>query len=1456
MSNSNGKLNGKPHATTPLPPLEQVFRKRTILLTGATGFLGKVFLYLLLRWHPEIECVYLLIRGDKKSSLNRFRREVLDSPVMAPLREQLGTRFDKFIEERIVIIPGDITIEGLVGDGVDPIKRGTLDAVVHCAGMVNFEASLEKAISVNTLGVANVIDYCKKHDAAMMHVSTCYAAGVADGHRYEDDISENWCPIGKRNFNLQREIREAQATVARIEAESRDQLRQAELADDSDAEPANGDESENGEIHPVADGRRKRWVEERLKEVGKARALSWGWPNTYSYTKSLGEQLVFAERNNLNVTVVRPAVIESALADPFPGWNQGVNTSAPLTYLSGRGYRFYPASAELVLDIIPVDLAAHAMIPILAALLTKRHRPVYQLCTSDVNPLPMRRLVELTALSNRREHRKDGGVMAKIGPHIESVVVSQSTYDLASDTMPRILKYATSFARSVLGEESERTRKLESTVDWIAEDMDLARDMIEVYRPYIQELIYTFHGVNIRELYTALKPADAAHHPFRPDKIDWADYWINVHLPGLRRHIFPQLDLHTKGRPNLLKRHRSLVAMLDSAADRYGSRVALIARQPSGQKSSMTYRELRDGAHRAALLLLGRGVKPGDRVLLIGENSPDWVLAYFAIVCAGAIAVPLDHLISADELAPICSIAQPTAALRSSAVSQRLEDGIALTAPGIIEIDFSELTRPFILKKAVTPPEEPDRKAVASIVFTSGTTGAPKGVMLTHGNFTAEIQMLGRVFALSDDDLVLSLLPLHHTFEFTCGMLLPLASGATIAHPIGVDAKNLSRTLADLRPTALIGVPALWEAIHRRILDEIESHGPFFHAAFNQLRELNQRLIRDSGINLGSIIFRQAHGALGGRLKLAVSGGAALPKRVADFFNDIGMPLLEGYGLTEASPVVSVAHPGETAKAGSVGKPLSKLEVKLDGDGEVGELLVHGPNIMAGYYRNQAATDEVLKDGWLHTGDLGRFDGEGRLFIVGRAKDVIVDAGGNNIYIDEVEEIYGHNSDIKEIAVVGMRLGGGEQPAALVVPAYGRGTSRRTLEDRLRAHFEKISAGLSPHKRVRILRFTDHELPRTRTRKVKRLEVVAILRKMLEARAEEQAAASNAEVEKWLAHAIAQVSNEATHITPATRLIEDLGLDSLALAELAEHIGEHLGRDIATEELGDLRTVDDLQKLAANSNAPSRVAMPSYAKFAEPFTPLLPGPLKSVGRALFRRAQSAVFDSWLKPQILGRGNIPANSNVLVVANHSSHVDFALINHALGEMGKRLVVLAAKDYFFNTPTRRFVVSNLTTLIPFDRERAQLESLDEALSELAAGRSVLMFPEGTRSPDGSMQEFKSGVGYLALRSGCDVLPIHISGTFDVLGKGKLIPKYSPVEMRIGRVVSNAELRVVAESSEGAGAYRKASDFLRKTVEGLVRSGRRDSNRKPRKLSSGAPQETAPREKTSRVRSRAKV
>src|SRR5258708_24603165 len=513
MSN-NGKNGLVTRGGSAMPPLEQVFKGRRILVTGATGFLGKVFLAMLLRWHPEIEKIYLLIRGDRRSSVSRYRREILDSPAMAPVRAHLGDLFDRYVEEKIVVVPGDITNAGLLGDEAKPFKPGVLDAVVHSAGLVNFEASLEKAVEVNTTGVANVIEFCTKTGAAMMHISTCYVAGIADGHRYEDYLPEDWCPNGRKSFRLEREVRDALAAIERVEAESRDQVRHAEFR---------GDDAIDGAENPresAVEHRRKQWVEERLKDVGRKRAQSWGWPNTYSYTKSLGEQLVLAERERLNVTVVRPAVIESALRDPFPGWNQGVNTSAPLTYLAGRGYRFYPAKAELVLDVIPVDLAAHAMIPILAALLVRKHKPIYQLCTSDRNPLPMRRLIELTGLSHRSEHRKDTGTMRWLGPHLEAVVVSQNTYDLASDTIPRILKQAAAFARSVVGEENQRAKKLESGIDKFKENTDLARELVEVYRPYIQQLIYTFHASNIRALYAALRPIDAEHHPFLPDLID------------------------------------------------------------------------------------------------------------------------------------------------------------------------------------------------------------------------------------------------------------------------------------------------------------------------------------------------------------------------------------------------------------------------------------------------------------------------------------------------------------------------------------------------------------------------------------------------------------------------------------------------------------------------------------------------------------------------------------------------------------------------------------------------------------------------------------------------------------------------------------------------------------------------------------------------------------------------
>src|SRR5260370_37533774 len=260
MSSSNGRSGAGARGGAAMAALEQVFKGRRILVTGATGFLGKVFLAMLLRWHPEIEKIYLLIRGDRRSSVSRYRREILDSPAMGPVRAHLGDRFDRLVEETIVVVPGDITNPGLLGDEAKPFKPGILDAVVHSAGLVNFEASLEKAVEVNTTGVANVIDFCAKTGAAMMHISTCYVAGIADGHRYEDDLPEDWCPNGRKSFRLQREVRDALAAIERVEPESRHQVRHAEFRADDRIDGA-GNPRESAVEH-----RRKQWVERELKD--------------------------------------------------------------------------------------------------------------------------------------------------------------------------------------------------------------------------------------------------------------------------------------------------------------------------------------------------------------------------------------------------------------------------------------------------------------------------------------------------------------------------------------------------------------------------------------------------------------------------------------------------------------------------------------------------------------------------------------------------------------------------------------------------------------------------------------------------------------------------------------------------------------------------------------------------------------------------------------------------------------------------------------------------------------------------------------------------------------------------------------------------------------------------------------------------------------------------------------
>src|SRR6476661_4147033 len=386
--------------------------------------------------------------------------------------------------------------------------------------------------------------------------------------------------------------------------------------------------------------------------------------------------------------------------------------------------------------------------------------------------------------------------------------------------------------------------------------------------------------------------------------------------------------------------------------------------------------------------------------------------------------------------------------------------------------------------------------------FTSGTARPPKSGVFFHRNLTSMVSMLSSVFDMTTSDGVLSVLPLHHTFEFSTGFLTPLSRGAQITYLPELTSDALARAIKNGHVTGMVGVPALWELLHRRIKNRLYERSDWIGNTAENLIRANAWLRDNTTLNLGQVLFYPIHEGLGGRIRYFISGGSALHEKIQRDFHGLGFTILEGYGLTEASPVLTVTRPENRMLTGTVGKPLPGVEVRIaepDASG-VGEVIARGPNVMLGYYENEDATRSTLVERWLYTGDLGRLDDDGNLYLVGRSKEIIVDTNGKNVYPDELEELYANSPHLKELSIVGLPDGIGEKVACLVVAddEYDITLSRAELRRKVDEHFREVSASLPYYKRIKVLHFTDIELPRTATRKVKRAEVVTILQALEE----------------------------------------------------------------------------------------------------------------------------------------------------------------------------------------------------------------------------------------------------------------------------------------------------------------------------------------------------------------------
>jgi thioester reductase-like protein len=510
---------------------------KNVLLIGFTGFIGKVWLAKVLRDLPEIGKVFLLIRRNRSNSaVRRFEKIVEESPLFESFHQKYGDNLAQFISAKVEIVEGDVSSPNLgLDEATQRRLQAELDVIVNSSGLTDFNPDLRQALAINVDATLLMLEFLRGCDhATLLHLSTCYVVGFRDG-RVKEELKPNYAPLGSRDFDAAAEHAALHDLDSEIElrsesAEITEQLKQLILS--------KGKELSETELAAQIRKQRQRWVRNELTEAGMKRAREFGWPNTYTFTKSLAESLIAKRGSDLPIAVVRPSIVETSTHDPFKGWNEGVNTSAPLSYLLGTFFRQLPSNEKKCLDIIPVDLVCRGMLLIAAALAERRHEPLYQLATSAINPCDMRRSIELTGLAHRKYYRAQDDFDHRLKLYFDSIPVTKSRYQ--SFSAPRQKQVIQALLRIVSPLPMARSPLVRRE-----RDLDKVEKLIELYEPFILQNEHIFEAKNVEILSAALPPAEREQFGYDASTIDWWDYWINVHIPALRKWSYPLIE----GRP-------------------------------------------------------------------------------------------------------------------------------------------------------------------------------------------------------------------------------------------------------------------------------------------------------------------------------------------------------------------------------------------------------------------------------------------------------------------------------------------------------------------------------------------------------------------------------------------------------------------------------------------------------------------------------------------------------------------------------------------------------------------------------------------------------------------------------------------------------------------------------------------------------------------------------------------
>lgn len=788
-----------------------------------------------------------------------------------------------------------------------------------------------------------------------------------------------------------------------------------------------------------------------------------------------------------------------------------------------------------------------------------------------------------------------------------------------------------------------------------------------------------------------------------------------------------------------------------------------------------SYARVARAAYRFARELEERGVSKGDRVLVFAENSPEWVSAFFGCAARGAVLVPLDADSPPDFLARVSEQTEPRLLLHDKEVPHAASRLPSLNLTRLEEVVARH-------DASLYPAAEVDADDLLEIIYTSGTTSAPKGVLLTHGNLLASIAPLESEIQkyLKWERLVhplrfMTSLPLSHVFGQLMSIFVPQLLGGRVFFQSSLNPSEIIETSRRERINVLVTVPRMLELLRERILSEMEREGK--RAEFE--RALERADTWSAVRRLWA--FRSLHRRFGWRFWAFIAGGATLSEATENFWQRVGFAVIQGYGMTETASLISVNHPFKKSR-GSIGRTLAGQEVRLD---STGEIMVRGANVSPGYW---AAGAENLKteEGWLRTGDVGYVDDEGNLYFKGRRKETIVTAAGLNIYPEDLEAALNAQPEVRESVVISFETEHGPEPlAVLIIRDGGESTIAEVVS--------RANQQLGPHQQIRRhFLWPEMDFPRTATQKIIKREVAARVKASLSYEASRPLERS----------VVAEVINrigcnlQAQEVAPASGLERDLNLDSLGRVELLSALEERYQLELDEAAFTNATTVGDVEKMVKAGGyaeaPPAHYPYPEWARRA---------PVTWIRRLALYLVVLPLTYVMCRVRVLGLENLNAiGGPVLFVSNHISMVDHALIIEALpGRFRRRLAIAmegeilrdwvhpsAGTDTFTRLRLRaqHLLVVLFFNVFPLPKKSGFRRSFTYAGEMMDRGQSVLVFPEGARSEDGSLQPFMNGSGILAAQLGAPVVPVRIDGLAELKRQGKHFARPHQVSITFGQ------------------------------------------------------------------------